>query len=158
MSGLTYVFAVVNLLVLPFWLLMIGLPTWRGTRWLMRSPLPVAMFAAVYAGLVVPRLPVLLLLVTSPRLDDVVALLGQPDGATIAWVHFLALDLFVGRWAYLDSRARGISPWLMAPVLLLTLLFAPLGYLAYLSVTVVDASDPGPLLLRLWRTNAELTL
>ncbi|HYW88922.1 MAG TPA: abscisic acid-deficient protein Aba4 family protein, partial [Chloroflexota bacterium] len=95
MSGLTYVFAAVNLLVLPCWLLMIGMPVWRGTRWLMRSPLPVAVFAAVYAGLVIPRLPTLLPLVASPRLDDVVALLGTADGATIAWVHFLALDLFV---------------------------------------------------------------
>ena len=158
MSGLTYVFAAVNLLVLPCWLLMIGMPAWRGTRWLMRSPLPVAVFAAVYAGLVIPRLPTLLPLVASPRLDDVVALLGTADGATIAWVHFLALDLFVGRWAYFDSHARGINPWLMAPVLLLTLLFAPLGYLAYLSVRVLYASDPRPLLVRLWRTNAALTM
>ncbi len=158
MWGLTYGFAAVNLLVLPFWLLMIAVPAWRGTQWLMRSSLPVAFFALVYAGLVIPRLPVLAPLVASPRLDAIVALLGTPEGATIAWIHFLAFDLFVGRWAYLDSRARGISAWLMAPVLALTLLFAPLGYLSYLLVTALHIGDPRPRLRQLWRTNAALTI
>jgi hypothetical protein len=56
MSVLTYLFSAANLVVLPFWLLMIGLPNWRLTHWLMRSRLPVAFFAAPYAGLAVPRL------------------------------------------------------------------------------------------------------
>jgi hypothetical protein len=30
------------------------------------------------------------------------------------FLHFLAFDLFVGRWVYLDSRERGISALLMA--------------------------------------------
>ena len=55
-----------------------------------------------------------------------------PDGATIGWVHFLAFDVFVARWAYLDSQARSLSAWLMAPVLFLTLMLGPMGLLVYL--------------------------
>ena len=44
----------------------------------------------------------------------------------------IAFDLFVGRWACLDSRERGIPALVMAPVLLLTILLGPLGLLVYL--------------------------
>ena len=49
-------------------------------------------------------------------------------------MHFLAFDLFVGRWAYLDSRQRGITAWLVSPILLLILMVGPLGLLLYLIV------------------------
>jgi hypothetical protein len=68
--------------------------------------------------------------------------LGSPAGATIAWVHFLAFDLFVGRWIYLDSQDRRISAWLMAPVLFLTLMLGPAGFLFYLVVRSVGAVSP----------------
>jgi Domain of unknown function (DUF4281) len=48
----------------------------------------------------------------------------------------IAFDLFAGRWAWLDSRERNIPPLVMAPVLLLTILFGPLGLGAYLAVRV----------------------
>jgi len=34
-------------------------------------------------------------------------LFGTGAGTTLAWVHFLAFDLFVGRWIYLDARGEG---------------------------------------------------
>jgi hypothetical protein len=66
--------------------------------------------------------------------DRVQALLGTPTGAAIGWAHFIAFDLFVGRWEYLDARRRSVHPLVMAPVLLLTILLAPLGMLVYLAV------------------------
>lgn len=128
------VFSLANLLVLPCWLLMIALPHWRWTRRLMQSPLSVVAPAAIYALLVLPRLGEIWPAVANPTLPGVAALLGSPAGATIGWVHFLAFDLFVGRWAYLDSRERGISAWLMAPVLFLTLMLGPIGLLSYLGL------------------------
>jgi hypothetical protein len=47
------------------------------------------------------------------------------------WVHYLAFDLFVGTWETRDAVARGISRWIVAPCLLLTFLFGPIGWLAY---------------------------
>jgi hypothetical protein len=127
-------FSLGNLLVLPFWLLMIVLPHWRWTGRLLASPWVVAAPAAIYALLVLPRLGAIWPAVSSPTLPGVAALLGSPDGATIGWVHFLAFDLFVGRWAYLDSRQRNISAWLMAPVLFLVLMLGPIGLLSYLGL------------------------
>jgi len=122
------------LLVAPFWLLMIALPGWRVTQRVIASPWIAAPAAALYLALVLPGLPGVLGAVSSPSLEVIAPLLGTPEGATVAWVHFLAFDLFVGRWVYLDARERGITPWLTSPLLLLTLMLGPTGLLGHLLV------------------------
>jgi hypothetical protein len=127
-------FQVSNILVLPFWLLMIVLPHWRWTKRIIGSPWIAAPTALIYAILVVPSAVTLLSALAQPTLAGVTALLGTPEAAAIAWAHFLTFDLLAGRWTYLDSHARKISAWIMAPVLLLTFLLGPLGFLLYLPV------------------------
>jgi hypothetical protein len=127
-------FQIGNILVLPFWLLMIVLPHWRWTKRIIGSPWIAAPTALIYAILVLPSAATLLPALTQPTLAGIATLLGTPEAAAIAWAHFLTFDLLTGRWAYLDSRARKISAWIMAPVLLLTFLLGPLGFLLYLLV------------------------
>ena len=136
-------FSVGNVLVLPFWLLMIAFPHWRWTRRLLASPLVAVPPVIVYAAVVLPRLSEILPAVANPSLPDISQLLGTPAGTTAAWAHFLAFDLFVGRWAYLDSRERAISAWIMAPVLLLILMLGPLGFVVYLGVRALAARSAG---------------
>lgn len=132
------IFSLSSLLVLPLWGLMILLPHWRWTRRLMQSPLSFVAPALLYAALVLPELGTVWPVVTNPTLPALIALLSTPVGATIGWVHFLAFDLFVGRWAYLDSQERGISALLMAPVLFLILMIGPAGLLLYLALRMVE--------------------
>ena len=127
-------FQISNILVLPFWLLIIGLPHWRWTQRIISSPWIAAPTALIYAILVLPNVGTLLPALAQPNLAGIAALLGTPQAAAIAWAHFLTFDLLTGRWAYLDSRSRNISAWIMAPVLLLTFLLGPLGFLLYLLV------------------------
>lgn len=131
-------------LVLPLWVLMILIPRWRWTKLIVHSPLVSAAPALLYAALVFPRLRDLWPTISRPTLGGIAALLGSPAGATVAWVHFLAFDLFVGRWIYLDSQDRQISAWLMAPVLFLTLMLGPAGFLLYLIVRSIVAVSPAP--------------
>ena len=133
------VFRLSNLLVLPFWVLMILLPRWRCTVRIMRSPLVSVAPALFYAAMVLPRVGAIFPAVARPTLAGVAALLGSAEGATIAWVHFLAFDLFIGRWIYLDSQERRLSPLLTAPILFLTLMLGPLGFLCYLVFRAVAA-------------------
>jgi hypothetical protein len=126
------VFQLSNLLVMPFWLLMIILPHWGWTKRILASPWVVAPAALLYSALVLPSLALLLPQLANPQLGGIAAALGTPAGATIAWVHFLAFDLFAGRWAYLDSRQRGISAWITSPLLFLILMVGPFGLLLYL--------------------------
>jgi len=139
-------FQVSNILVLPFWLLMIVLPHWRWTKRIIGSPWIAAPTALIYVILVIPNVATLLPALAQPTLTGIAALLGTPEAAAIAWAHFLTFDLLTGRWAYLDSRMGKISAWLMAPVLLLTFLLGPLGFLLYLLVRSAAAlvSGRGP--------------
>ena len=137
-------FSIGNLLILPFWALMIVLPHWRWTRRIIGSPLVVVPPALLYAAVVLPGIAEILPAVASPTLAGVSQLLGTPAGATAAWMHFLAFDLFVGRWAYLDSRERGISAWIMAPVLFLILMLGPIGLLLYLGLRALTTDHRPP--------------
>jgi hypothetical protein len=119
-------------LAAPFWALMILAPGWSVTRRIIGSPLVAVPPMLVYAVLVVPQFATVFPAVVSPELAGVATLLGTPAGAAAGWAHFIAFDLFVGRWIYLDSRERGIHPLVMAPVLVLTILLAPLGLVAHL--------------------------
>ena len=127
-------FSLSSLLVMPFWALMIFAPRWSWTRRIIGSPLISLPAAVLYAVLVLPNVVSLLPALANPNLAGITALLGSPQGATIAWVHFLAFDSFVGRWAYLDAQERGINVFLMAFVLALILMFGPLGFAVYLGV------------------------
>ena len=127
-------FSAASLLVLPFWVLMIVAPRWRITERITRSPLIVLGPVIVYTALVLPEMTTILPAVARPDLPAIAGLLGSPRGATIAWAHFLAFDLFVGRWAYLDAGERGVPGLLMGPILLLVLLLGPMGLGLYLAV------------------------
>ncbi len=131
------VFSASGLLVMPLWFLVIFVPRWSVTVAIMRSPLVVLPAALLYVALILPGLLDVLPALARPALGPIAALLGTPTGATIAWVHFLAFDLFVGRWVYLDARERGLSPWLVSPVLVLVLMVGPLGLATYLGLRAV---------------------
>ncbi len=128
------VFTLSNLFVLPFWALMIFLPHWRWTQRIMRRLWPVVVLAGVYTVLLLTQIGGAAGSLLNPTLNGIAGLLGTPAGAAVGWVHFLAFDLFVGRWAYLDSRERGISAWLVSPTLFFVFMAGPFGLLLYLAV------------------------
>jgi hypothetical protein len=133
-STAAVLFQLVFLLAAPFWALMIVAPTWSWTRRIVGSPLIVVPPVLGYAILVFSHLTVVLPAVARLTLAGAQELLATPDGAAAGWAHFIAFDLFVGRWIYLDSRRAGRHPLLMAPVLVLTILLGPLGLLVYLAI------------------------
>jgi hypothetical protein len=123
-----------HLLVLPFWLLMIVAPNWSWTRRMIASPLVALPPALLYLGLIAPLLIPVLRAVLTFSVEVVAPLLGSPAGATLAWAHFLTIDLLTGRWVYLDSREREINNWLMGVVIFLVFMLGPVGVLLYLVV------------------------
>jgi hypothetical protein len=130
---MSHMFSLSFLLVGPFWLLMIFAPGWRWTQRILSSPWVPAPAAALYVVLVAPDLAQVFSTVLTPELQSISELLATQRGTTIAWAHFLAFDLFVGRWIYHDSR-----PWLghlgLALILFFTLMLGPLGLVSYLVV------------------------
>lgn len=142
------IFALGNLVVLPFWALMILAPGWAGTRRLLASPWiaapPAVLYLLMFGSIVLGQAGPPFDLAAFGSAAGMAALLSSPEGAAAGWMHFLAFDLFVGRWAYLDSQARGLSPWLMGPVLFAVLMAGPLGLLLYLLLRGRAPSKPAP--------------
>jgi len=145
------IFELSNFAVLPFWALMILAPRARITARVLASPWVVLGPIALYAGVVLPGIAEILPLVARPELGPIAALLGQPTGATAAWAHFLAFDLFVGRFILLDARERALPGLVLSGVLLLTLLLGPLGLGSYLLLR----SGLGARVKQLWRLSYE---
>lgn len=48
-----------------------------------------------------------------------------------AWVHYLVFDLFVGVWIVKESEKRSMNKWIVAPMLFLTLMLGPVGFLVF---------------------------
>jgi Domain of unknown function (DUF4281) len=135
-------FQLSSLLVMPFWALMIFAPRWKWTKRVLESPWIIAGAALLYAALVLPQVFTLAPILANPNLETIAPLLGSPSGATISWVHFLAFDLFVGRWAYFESRARNINGVLTSVTLVMILMFGPLGWLTFMLVRGLSARKP----------------
>ena len=127
-------FSLASLLVMPLWALMIFAPRWRVTMKIVESPWIAAPAALAYLMLILPRIGSIAPAVMHPSLSGVAALLGSPSGAFLGWVHFLAFDLFVGRWIFLEARRENISALIISPILYLTLMFGPIGFLTFLAL------------------------
>jgi hypothetical protein len=117
----------------PFWALMILLPTWSWTKRIVGTPWIVLPTLVVWAIAAVPLFGPLWTLVTSPDLARLTDFLAEPGAVTALWAQIIAWDLFIGRWIYLDSRARQLHPLLVSPLLVLTVLLSPIGLPLYLA-------------------------
>ena len=67
-------------------------------------------------------------------LANVQLLFTYPVAALAGWVHYLAFDLFVGGVIAKQADEIGLSRLIQAPVLLLTFMFGPFGYLLFMLI------------------------
>jgi hypothetical protein len=119
-----------NLFVLPFWVLMILLPNWGITRKVMESYLPYVALASLYMYLFITSVtPESAQALSNPQLSDIARFLADEKAAATGWVHFLVMDLFVGRWIYLEGQRTGV--WTIHS-LALCLFAGPLGLLSHI--------------------------
>ncbi len=130
MNTTELIFSGANLFVLPFWALMILLPRWSVTQKVMASKLPFVLLASLYvyliAGTITSESAAAL---ANPKLADIARFFGDERAAATGWVHFLTLDLFAGRWVYLEGQRTGV--WTLHS-LLFCLFAGPLGLLLHI--------------------------
>jgi Domain of unknown function (DUF4281) len=127
---ITQIFNIANIFVLPFWALMILLPNWKVTRWVMQSYLPFLVLAGVYVYLFVSSItPETAQALSNPQLADIARFFADETAAATGWIHFLVMDLFVGRWIYWEGQKTGV--WTIHS-LSLCLFAGPLGLLSHI--------------------------
>ena len=125
-----YLYSGANLFVLPFWTLMVILPNWSVTRRLMTSVLPFVPLALAYIFCFINSLdPESLDAFANPTLSVLAGLFADQRVMATGWIHFVVMDLFVGRWIYWQGQEKGIFT---RHSLALCLFAGPIGLLCHL--------------------------
>ena len=128
--SLNTIYVCSTLLALGGWAYLIGsifftttIP--RFTAWIV----PVVL-AMTYAVLMVGALPFEGGSFSS--IGGLVMLFSQQENALAGWVHYLAVDLFIGGWELQTARRQQMPNLIIALSLALTMLLAPVGLLFFL--------------------------
>jgi Domain of unknown function (DUF4281) len=132
---LTNLFTVANVFVLPFWVLVILVPNWDWTRRVMSSYVPFVALALLYVGLFISSLTVEgAEKLANPQLVDIAKFFADEKAAATGWVHYLVMDLFVGRWIYWEGQRTGM--WTRHS-LVLCLFAGPMGLLSHIMTAAI---------------------
>lgn len=127
------IFSIVNMIAIVMWLLMIFLPKWKVTRFLIDyKVIPIAL-SGVYVFYLV------LSLKSGNGLDfgslaSVMELFTKENAILSGWVHYLAFDLLVGMWILDQNQKLGIHHLLIVPCLLGTFMLGPVGFLLFVII------------------------
>ena len=127
------IFAIANFVSVVCWILLAVLPDRRWVTDVAAGKTVPALFAAAYIAIVIA---------VFPRADGsfstlagVTQLFANPWLLLAGWLHYLAFDLLIGASEARDSVARGVPRWVLVPCLFLTLMFGPMGWLAYIAAS-----------------------
>ncbi|MCX2483240.1 ABA4-like family protein [Pedobacter sp. MR2016-24] len=123
------IFSLVSSLAAVQWLLLIILPKWRVTLWLISYPLVPIVLSVIYCIYITGFFSI------SGggygSLQQVRTLFANDSLLLAGWVHYLAFDLLIGFAIIRSSQERNISHWLVIPCLVMTFMFGPVGFLLY---------------------------
>jgi hypothetical protein len=132
------IFSLGNGLSVVCWVLLAVLPNRRWVTEVVAGRVAPALFAVAYVAIVLTIFP--RAQGSFSTLAGVSALFANPWLLLAGWLHYLAFDLLIGAWEARDSVERAVPRWLLVPCLFLTLMFGPLGWLAYVIVSAKRTS------------------
>lgn len=127
-------YMLINALVVPAWLLLLLAPKWQTTALVVHSgiyPLiygvlyTICLLASMFFGQAAEG-------VGMGSIAAVSALFDHPNGVIVGWSHYLVFDLFVGAWIGRDAQRWELAHIAVAPCILASFLFGPVGLLAYM--------------------------
>ncbi|MGB3788354.1 MAG: ABA4-like family protein [Phormidesmis sp.] len=128
-----YLYSGANLFALPFWALMVIVPGWSVTRRVMGSVLMFVPLALAYIYCFVNSIDSSSVeSFANPTLSALAGLFADERVMATGWIHYIVMDLFVGRWIYWQGQEKGI--WTRHS-LLLCLFAGPIGLLSHLITT-----------------------
>ena len=127
------VFSLANIIAFIMWLLLIILPNWKVTRFLINYKVVPVFLSIVYAVYLIQSM------LTGPAMDfgslEAVIQLFTVENAVLAgWLHYLAFDLLVGMWMLEQNKSLNIHQTIMVPCLVLTFMMGPIGFLLFFGI------------------------
>ena len=124
-----------NFGVIPFWLTLIIIPNSKVTQILVNSIILPLILSATYVYVVYqailldePLLDIFKLYLSS---DNLYTVFATENFLLIFWIHFIALNLFLGSWVSRDGVKYNIPRRFVFIPLILTYFTGPLGLVLY---------------------------
>ena len=134
------IFTIINISVLPAWILLMFAPRWVWTRRIVHAAFFPLLFGAFYTYFLIINV----FFGGSAEgtslfsLAGVMAFFDTPTGALVGWSHYLVFDLFVGAWISRDAIEREINYSLVLPCLFFTFMLGPVGLMLYLLLRLLS--------------------
>tara|TARA_Y100000590_G_scaffold6989_1_gene8958 strand:- start:1338 stop:1811 length:474 start_codon:yes stop_codon:yes gene_type:complete len=136
-----------NLGVLPFWVMLIALPNSKFTSFFVNSIILPLILSTAYAYIVYQTILSDGLILESFQLylsiENLYTLFANESFLLIFWLHFLALNLFVGSWISRDGVKYNIPRGVVFFPLILVYFIGPIGLVLYWIIRVFYAKKLG---------------
>ncbi len=129
-------FSIVNMIAMPMWLLMIVLPKWKITRYLIDHKIIPIILSFFYVFYIVKSVSEGGGMDFS-NLDSVMELFTVENAVLAGWVHYLVFDLLVGMWILDQNKNLGIHHLLIIPCLLASFMMGPVGFLLFIIIRTI---------------------
>ena len=136
-----------NFGVLPFWLMLIFIPNSKFTQFFVNSIILPLILSAAYVYAIYQAIlfeePIFDFFKLYLNLDNLYTIFATESFLLIFWLHFLALNLFLGSWVSRDGVKYNITRSLLFIPLILIYFTGPLGLVLYWIIRVFFAKKLG---------------
>ena len=133
----------VNLGVLPFWFILVFFPQSHLCKYFVTSIFPVLILSGGYIFVLYKSYQLdydfLGNFTLYLGLDDLSRLFEDNLYLLVFWIHFIAINLFVGGWIVKDAQKFYINKFLLAVPLIITYLIGPFGLFIYWIIRIFYA-------------------
>ena len=136
-----YIFS--NYGILPFWLLLITIPNSKITQILVNSIILPLILSTAYVYVIYQAItlnePILSVFKLYLSLDDLYTLFSIESFLLIFWLHFIAINLFLGSWVSSEGVKYNMPRGLIFLPLILIYFTGPIGLVFYWLIRIFYA-------------------
>ena len=129
--------------VLPFWFLLIVAPNSKFTQIFTNSILLPLILACAYVYMLVQYIllgeSILDIFKIYLNLDNLYTIFASENMLVVFWLHFLAINIFIGSWISRDGVKYNIPRKLVSVPLVVVYLTGPLGFVLYWLIRIFYA-------------------
>ena len=137
----------VNFGFLPFWFMLIIIPNSKFTQFFVNSIILPLILSSIYIYIIYQTIlldePIFNVLKLYLSLDNLYTVFATESFLLVFWVHFLALNLFLGSWISRDGVKYNMPRSLVSVPLILVYFVGPLGLVLYWIIRVFYAKRLG---------------
>ena len=142
-----YIYLWTNFGILPFWLMLIIIPSSKFTQFFVNSIILPLILATTYIYIIYQAIlldeSIIDIFKLYLSLDNLYTIFATESFLLIFWLHFLTLNLFLGSWISRDGVKYNIPRGLVFVPLILVYFTGPLGLVFYWIIRVFYAKRLG---------------